>query len=75
MVQENDDEQLRNENLVAYPPIPRSFIKKEPQDEDDHGEESPIIAYRPILRSAMAFKEELTDDHEELAVGIHQVIK
>jgi len=76
MVQDNDKRQepRRNENLIAYPPIPKCFIKEEPRDDDDHSEESQIIAYPPISRSAMAIKEEVTY-HEEIALGIHQVIK
>ncbi len=74
MIQDND-KQRRNENLIiAYPPIPKRFIKKEPKDDHHHSEESQIIAYPPISLSAMAIKEEVTDN-EEIALKIHQVIK
>jgi len=71
--QESDDRHQNENNLVSYPPILECFIKEEPRDEDDSAEESWIIAYPPI-HSAVAIKEELTD-HEEIALGIHEVIK
>jgi len=59
--------------VIAYPSLPNSFIKEEPQDdEDDHGESHQIAAYPPIPRSAMSIKEEV-NDHEEIAPEIHLV--
>ncbi len=77
MLVQDNDEQLREENLlvIAYPPIPKCVIKEEPRDEDDNAEVIQIIAYPPIPRSALAIKEELTDEHDDVALGIHQVIK
>ncbi len=70
-IDQDKDERHPNGNLIAYPPIPKCFIK----EEDDDVEESQIIAYPPIPRSAAAMKEELMTDHEEMALEIHEVIK
>ena len=75
MLVQDNDEQLQKENLlvIAYPPIPKRFIKEEPRD--NNAKETQIIAYPPIPRSDLSIKEEVTDENDDVDREIDQVIK